>query len=60
MRVFELEGFVAKRQKGDHIIMTKSRVKCPLVIKSSPMQVPVSDIRTNLMTICFSERKFSS
>ena len=50
IKVFELEGFVVRRQKGDHIIMTKPGVKRPVVIKSSPKQVPVTHIRTNLMT----------
>lgn len=48
VKVFELAGFVAKRQKGDHIIMTKPEVKRPVVIKTRPPQVPVSHIRTNL------------
>ncbi len=41
IRVFELEGFVSKRTKGDHIIMTKAGVKRPIVIKTSPRLVPV-------------------
>lgn len=48
VKVFELAGFEVKRQKGDHIIMTKTEVKRPVVIKTRPPQVPVSHIRTNL------------
>ena len=40
VKIFELEGFIVKRTKGDHIIMTKAGIKRPLVIKSSPKQVP--------------------
>lgn len=58
IRVFELEGFVVKRQKGDHIIMVKPGGKRPLVIKSSPMQVPVSHIRTNLTTAGISRERY--
>jgi predicted RNA binding protein YcfA (HicA-like mRNA interferase family) len=58
IRVFELEGFVVKRQKGDHIIMTRPGVKRPLVIKSSPNQVPVTHIRTNLLTAGISRERY--
>jgi len=27
IKIFELEGFVVKRKKGDHIIMTKADIK---------------------------------
>lgn len=50
VKVFELEGFVVKREKGDHMIMTKSGVKRPVVIKKSPRKVPVTHILTNLKT----------
>ncbi len=50
IKLFELEGFAVKRTKGDHILMTKSGVKRPLVIKSSPRKVPVTHIRTNMTT----------
>jgi len=39
-----------KRQKGDHLILTKSGVKRPVVIKKSPKEVPVTHILTNLQT----------
>lgn len=50
IKVFELDGFKVKRQKGDHVIMTKPGVKRPLVIKTSPRLVPVTHIRTNMST----------
>ena len=56
--VFELEGFVVKRKKGDHIIMTRPGVKRPLVIKSSPIQVPKTHIRTNLLTAGISRQRY--
>ena len=58
IRVFELEGFVVKRKKGDHIIMTRPGVKRPLVIKSSPIQVPKTHIRTNLLTAGISRQRY--
>ena len=33
IKIFEAEGFSIVRRKGDHIIMTKTGVKRPLVIK---------------------------
>jgi len=50
IKIFELDGFVIQRKKGDHIIMTKYGVKRPLVIKMSPRLVPVTHIRTNMTT----------
>ena len=50
IKIFELDGFVVKRKKGDHIIMTKPGAKRPLVIKTSPGLVPVTHIRTNMTT----------
>ena len=50
VRVFELEGFIVKRQKGDHLILTKPSVKRPVVIKAGPHEVPVTHILTNLRT----------
>ncbi len=50
VNVFELDGFTVKRQKGDHLILTKPRVKRPVVIKRSPKEVPVIHILTNLQT----------
>lgn len=39
VKIFELEEFTVKRQKRDHLIMTKPGVKRPLVIKTSPGDV---------------------
>jgi len=49
VKVFELDGFMVKRQKGDHLILTKPGVKRPVVIKKSP-EVPVTHILTNMQT----------
>lgn len=58
IRVFERDGFVVSRRKGDHILMTKPGVHRPLVIKSSPQQVPVIHIRTNLTTAGISRDRY--
>ncbi len=58
LKIFELDGFVVARRKGDHIAMTKPGVKRPLVIKTSPTDVPVSHIRTNLTTAGMSRERY--
>lgn len=58
IKIFELDGFIVKREKGDHIIMTKPGVKRPLVIKTSPRLVPVTHIRTNMTTAGMSRERF--
>jgi len=58
VRVFEMDGFVLKRQKGDHLIMTKPGVWRPLVIKTSPRKVPVTHIMTNLRTAGMARERF--
>ena len=59
VKPFELDGFTFQRQKGDHLILTKPGVKRPLVIKTSPRDVPVTHILTNLRTAGISrERDF--
>ena len=58
IQIFELDGFEVKRQKGDHILMTKPGVSRPLVIKSSPKKVPVTHIRTNMTTAGISRQRF--
>jgi predicted RNA binding protein YcfA (HicA-like mRNA interferase family) len=58
IRVFELDGFTVSRQRGDHIVMTKPGVPRPVVIKTSPHQVPVTHIRTNLATAGMSRERF--
>ena len=58
IRVFELDGFTISRQRGDHIVMTKPGVSRPVVIKTSPRQVPVTHIRTNLATAGMSRERY--
>ena len=58
VKVFELEGFAVKRQKGDHLIMTKPGIKRPLVIKKSRRDVPVTHILTNLRTAGISREDY--
>jgi len=58
IKIFELDGFVVKRRKGDHIIMTKVGIKRPLIIKSSPRLVPVTHIRTNMTTAGMTRERF--
>jgi len=58
IKVFELDGFVVKRQKGDHLILTKAGVKRPLVIKACSRDVPVAHILTNLRTAGMSRERY--
>lgn len=58
IRIFELDGFVVQRKKGDHMIMTKAGIKRPLVIKTSPKHVPVTHIRTNMTTAEMTRERF--
>ncbi len=58
VRIFELDGFQVVRRKGDHIVMTKPGVPRPVVIKTSPRQVPVAHIRTNMTTAGMSRERY--
>ena len=58
IKVFELDGFEIRRQKGDHIIMVKPGVKRPVVIKTTPRRVPVTHIRTNMTTAGMSRERY--
>lgn len=58
IKIFSLDGFEVRRKKGDHIIMTKAGVKRPVVIKTSPKEVPVTHIRTNMTTASMSRERF--
>jgi len=58
IKIFEADGFSIVRRRGDHIIMTKPKVKRPLVIKSSPKLVPVTHIRTNMRTAGMSRERY--
>ncbi len=57
VRVFERDGFIFRRQHGDHLIYTKAGVKRPLVI---PMyqQVPVFIIKNLLRTAGMSRERY--
>ncbi len=57
VKVFEREGFVFNRQKGDHLIFTKIGLKRPLVI---PMydEVPVFVIKNLLRVAEMSRERF--
>lgn len=58
VQVFEMDGFVVKRKKGDHLILTKPGVKRPVVIKTSPHEVPVTHILTNLRTAGITRERY--
>ena len=58
VKVFELDGFMVKRQKGDHLILTKPSVRRPVVIKKSSRDVPVIHILTNLQTAEISRERY--
>jgi predicted RNA binding protein YcfA (HicA-like mRNA interferase family) len=58
IKIFELDGFVVQRKRGDHIIMTKVGIKRPLVIKTSPRLIPVTHIRTNMTTAGITREHF--
>ncbi len=58
VKIFELDGFTIKRQKGDHLILTKPGAKRPVVIKKSSREVPVTHILTNLKTAGMSRERY--
>jgi len=58
IRVFELDGFTIVRYHGDHVIMTKPGVIRPVVIKSSPREVAVTHVKTNLTTAGMSRERY--
>lgn len=58
VKVFEMEGFQVRRQKGDHLILTKPGVRRPVVIKTSPKEVPITHILTNLRTAGISRERY--
>jgi predicted RNA binding protein YcfA (HicA-like mRNA interferase family) len=58
IKVFEHEGFRIVRRRGDHILMTKEGVRRPIVIKSSPREVPVTHIKTNLNSAGISRERY--
>jgi predicted RNA binding protein YcfA (HicA-like mRNA interferase family) len=58
IKLFQRDGFQIARQRGDHIMMTKPGVKRPLVIKTSPREVPVTHIKTNLNSAGMSRERY--
>ena len=58
VKIFEHEGFRVVRRKGDPLIMTKPGVKRPVVIKTSPREVLVTHILTNLRTAGTSRERY--
>lgn len=58
VKLFELDGWVVTRQKGDPLILTKPRMKRPVVIKTSPHELPVTHVLTNLKTAGISRDRY--
>jgi predicted RNA binding protein YcfA (HicA-like mRNA interferase family) len=58
IKVFELDGFKVARQRGDHIMMTKAGVRRPVVIKTSPREVAITHIKTNLNSAGMSRERY--
>lgn len=58
IKIFELDGFTVRGQEGDHITMVKPGATRPLVIKTSPRNVPVTHIRTNMTTAGMSRDRY--
>jgi len=58
VKILELDDFTTARQKGDHLILTKPGIKRPVVIKTSPREVPVTHILTNLRTAGMSRERY--
>jgi len=57
VRIFEKDGFTFARQRGDHLIYTKSHVKRPLVIPTY-RAVPIFVIRNLLRTAGMSRERY--
>ena len=58
VRLFALDGFSVRRTRGDHVMMTKPGVRRPVVIKTSPGEVPVTHILTNMRTAGMSRETY--
>jgi predicted RNA binding protein YcfA (HicA-like mRNA interferase family) len=58
IKVFELDGFQVARKRGDHIMMTKPGVRRPVVIKTSPREVAITHIKTNLNSAGMSRERY--
>ena len=57
VKVFEGEGFIFDRQRGDHLIYTKHGVKRPLVIPMYEL-VPIFIIKNLLRTSGISRERY--
>ncbi|MYB50403.1 MAG: type II toxin-antitoxin system HicA family toxin [Dehalococcoidia bacterium] len=58
VKLFEADGFSIARTRGDHLIMTKTGVRRPVVIKRSPRMVSIDHIRSNMRTAGMSRERF--
>ena len=58
VKVFEAEGFTISRHRGDHLILTKPGISRLVVIKTSPREVPVTHILTNLRTAGINRERY--
>jgi predicted RNA binding protein YcfA (HicA-like mRNA interferase family) len=57
VKVFERDGFLFSRQRGDHLIYTKPGVRRPLVIPSYD-EIPVFIVKNLLRTAGLSRERF--
>ncbi|WP_028316157.1 type II toxin-antitoxin system HicA family toxin [Desulfatibacillum aliphaticivorans] len=57
IKIFEAEGFVFARRKGDHFSYVKEGILRPVVIPTWP-EVPVFIIKNNLRTANISRERF--
>ena len=57
IRVFEQDGFVFRRQHGDHLIYTKPGVRRPLVVPTYD-EVPVFIIKNLLRSAGMSRERY--
>jgi predicted RNA binding protein YcfA (HicA-like mRNA interferase family) len=58
IKLFERDGFRIARKQGDHIMMTKPGVRRSVAIKTSPREVPVTHIKTNLNSAGISRERY--
>ncbi len=58
IKIFELDGFMIQKKKGNHVVMTKLGVKRPLVIKSIRELTPATHIRTNMKSVGMTVERF--
>lgn len=56
-KIFELEGFIYRGQKGDHLIYTKKGLSRPVIIPRYD-EIPVFVIKNNLRTAKISRERY--